>query len=376
MSAGVRVINLEDFQPLNRWKLRSLGQRVQTWLQRGFQVTLLGRREDLAYFSFVNGLPLEDEPVEIHRPVMLQEVLDLLQVHPGMVVVDATAGAGGHAEALARAVGPEGLLVALDRDPEMVRLARQRLQPYPQARVLHADFARLPQILDNLGLAEVHAVLFDLGLSSYHLDHAGRGFTFRKPEPLDLRFDPGEGRPAAWYLNRAPRPFLEAVLRLYGEEPLARRLARAITEARQRHPIETTEDLNALMDRWVSAHRRARTRARVYQALRILVNRELERIALGLAGALEVLSRNGRLAILSYHSLEDRLAKALKDLQGVEPLTRKPLRPRDTEILQNPRARSAKLRAYRKTGAVDRGETVRHYLLSLVPRPGGHLDGL
>ncbi len=376
MATGVRVVNLDDFQPLSRWKLLSLGRQVQAWVQRGFQVTLLGRREDLAYFSLVNGVPLDDEPAEIHRPVMLSEVLDYLQVQPGMVVVDATAGAGGHTEALARAVGPRGKVIALDRDPEMVRLAQKRLQAYPQAQVLHADFARLPEVLAQLGLQEVHAVLFDLGLSSYHLDRAGRGFTFRKAEPLDLRFDPQEGRPASWYLNRAPRPFLEAVFRLYGEEPLARRLAQAITQARERRPLETTDDLNALIDRWVPVHRRARTRARVYQALRILVNRELDRVAEGLAGALEVLSRNGRLVILSYHSLEDRLAKALKDLQGVEPLTRKPLRPQDTEIRRNPRARSAKLRAYRKTGELDRGEVIRHYLRSFVPHPGGHLDVL
>ncbi len=376
MNTGVRVIDLAELQPLSRWKLLALGRQVETWLRRGFQVTLLGRREDLAYFSLVNGFPLNDEPAEVHRPVMLSEVLEFLQPRAGSVVVDATAGAGGHTEALAQAVGPRGRVIALDRDPDLVRIARQRLRTYPQVQVLQADFADLPRILRELGIQEVQGVLFDLGLSSYHLDHAGRGFTFRKTEPLDLRFDPSEGHPAAWYLNRAPQPFLEAVLRLYGEEPLARRLARAIVEARQRRPLETTEDLNALIDRWVPVHRRTRTRARVYQALRILVNRELDRVAEGLAGALEVLSRNGRLVILSYHSLEDRMAKALKNLEGLEPLTRKPLRPQDTEIRRNPRARSAKLRAYRKTGEVERGETLRAYLRSFVPHPGGHLDVL
>ena len=164
------------------------------------------------------------------------------------------------------------------------------------------------------------------------------------------------------------------MFRLYGEEPLARRLARAIVEARERHPLETTDDLNALIDRWVPVHRRARTRARVYQALRILVNRELDRVAEGLAHALNLLSRNGRLVVLSYHSLEDRLAKALKHLEGVEPLTKKPVRPQETEIRRNPRARSAKLRAYRKTGAIDRGEVVLAYLRSFVPHPAGDLD--
>ncbi len=369
-----RVIDLEALQPLSRWKLRALGRRVQEWLHRGFQVTVLGRPEDLAYFSLVNGMPLADEPAEVHRPVMLQEVLEYLQPRPGQIVVDATAGAGGHAEALAQAVGPEGRLVALDRDPEMVRLARKRLKPYPWAQVLHADFAQLPEVLTSLGIQEVHGILFDLGLSSFHLDHAGRGFTFRRNEPLDLRFDPSEGRPASWYLQRAPVPFLEQVLRLYGEEPLARRLARAIGEARERHPLETTADLNALIDRWVPVHRRVRTRARVYQALRILVNQELDRVAEGLARALTLLSRNGRLVVLSYHSLEDRLAKALKDLEGLEPLTKKPLRPQEDEIRRNPRARSAKLRAYRKTGALDREEIVLAYLRSFVPRPDRNLD--
>ncbi len=370
----LREVNLEDFRPLSRWKLLTLGRQIQDWLRRGFQVTVLGRPQDLAYFSLVNGVPLDDEPAEIHRPVMLQEVLDFLQARPGAVIVDATAGAGGHTEALARTVGPEGRIIALDRDPEMVRLAQKRLRPYPWVQVLHADFARLPEVLQDLGVQEIHGVLFDLGLSSYHLDQAGRGFTFRRPEPLDLRFDPSEGRPASWYLNRAPQPFLEAVFRLYGEEPLARRLARAIVEARERHPLETTDDLNALIDRWVPVHRRARTRARVYQALRILVNRELDRVAEGLAHALNLLSRNGRLVILSYHSLEDRLAKALKHLEGVEPLTKKPVRPQETEIRRNPRARSAKLRAYRKTGAMDRGEVVLAYLRSFVPHPAGDLD--
>jgi 16S rRNA (cytosine1402-N4)-methyltransferase len=304
---------------------------------------------------------------QVHRPVMLQQVVEGLAPRPGGVIVDATVGLGGHAEALLLAEASLRL-VGLDVDPAAVTLASRRLERFGErARVVRASYWDLDETLDTLGLARVDGVLFDLGLSSLQLDTASRGFSFRDDAVLDMRFS-GEGVTAAELLARVSEVELARILRDFGEEPRARRVARAIVRSRLREPIRTTGQLHRVV-RSVLGGARGRTdpATRTFQALRIATNRELEGITPALDAAAARLAPEGRLVAIAFHSLEDRLVKqAMRRLAGrcicppgtvvcqcepremLEILTPRPLRPDESEMQSNPRARSARLRAARR----------------------------
>jgi len=287
----------------------------------------------------------------LHRPVLLAEVLRHLAPERGGLFVDATVGPGGHAEAIL-AASPAARVVGFDRDAASLAVARQRLALFGDRVRLHqTDFRDLAREARALGIEMVDGILFDLGLSSLQLERSGRGFTFQADEPLDMRYDTTRPGTAAELLRRAPEPELVRILREYGEERAARRIARRIVLARGRAPLATTGALARLVAAAIPAGRRPRRihpATRTFQALRIAVNDELGALEAALPQAAALLGPGGRLAVISFHSLEDRLVKtAFRRLaaQGAfSLLTPKPVGPSRAEVQANPRARSAKLR--------------------------------
>jgi 16S rRNA (cytosine1402-N4)-methyltransferase len=313
-----------------------------------------------------------------HQPVMVDRVTELLRPRPGGVYVDATLGLGGHAERLLERSAPDGRVVGLDRDPAALALAGQRLAwAGERLTTVAASFAELGAVADRLGLDAVDGVLYDLGVSSLQLDEPERGFSYRADAPLDMRMDPTSGITAAEVLATYPRAELARVLRELGEERFAGRIARFIDEARRRAPIATTGQLVELVKAAVPAAARRtgpHPARRAFQALRIEVNRELDALEASLPQAIDLLAPGGRLVVLAYHSLEDRIVKrALAEAAGrpaegpprlpVDPpaaaparvavLTRRPETPGPAEVAANPRAESAKLRAAEKLQPAD-----------------------
>jgi 16S rRNA (cytosine1402-N4)-methyltransferase len=288
-----------------------------------------------------------------HVPVLSAEVLDLLRPAAGEVFVDATLGAGGHTRLLAQRLLPGGRLIALDRDPDMIELARPRLEGLP-VTLVHANFDRLSDVLAGHGLQRVDGILADLGVCSDQLDDAGRGLSFSQEGPLDMRLDPGSGEPASALLRRLSERDLADLFWRYGEERFSRRIARRVVEERRRTPLETTGQLADLVRRCVPRPRPGRRpgidpATRVFQALRIAVNDELGALDRLLAALPGCIRPGGRVALISFHSLEDRRVKqALRQRETWEELTRKPVQVGDEEVRRNPRARSAKLRAARR----------------------------
>jgi 16S rRNA (cytosine1402-N4)-methyltransferase len=288
-----------------------------------------------------------------HVPVLLEETLELLAVKPGGLWVDGTLGAGGHAEAVLRATAPDGRLVGLDRDAEALERARARLLPFAaRVRLEHADYREIPE---QIGDERASGILLDLGVSSLQLDDAERGFSFQREGPLDMRIDRSTRGTAAELVNRMRERELADLIHEYGEEPFARRIARAIVRARESEPIETTTRLAEIVRRAVPRSRRPglHPATRTFQALRIRTNRELDGLGEAIERAAACLRPRGRLVVIAFHSLEDRAAKqAFRSLapRGFSLLTRKPLRPGEAETRRNPRARSARLRA------LERGE--------------------
>jgi len=278
---------------------------------------------------------------------MLDEVLQWLDPRPGAVIVDGTLGGGGHTAALAERVGPAGRVVALDRDPEAVDQARSGLAHLPVEPV-HASFADVPEVLAGLGVGAVDGVVLDLGVSSLQLADRQRGFSFAAEGPLDLRFDPTAGQPAWRLLERLSAEHLADVIYRYGEERYSRRIARAVVEARRSAPIRTATELAGLVRRCVPRRpggQRIDPATRTFQALRIAVNDELKSLETALRRVPDCLGPRGRMAVISFHSLEDRRVKrAFGADERLEVLTRRPVRPMDREVDANPRARSAKLR--------------------------------
>jgi 16S rRNA (cytosine1402-N4)-methyltransferase len=306
-----------------------------------------------------------------HVPVLRDEVLEALRVREGGIYVDATVGGGGHAAALLARLGPRGRLLALDRDPQAVAAVRARFGDDPRVHIHHAAFSRLGEIVAGEGLTgKVDGILFDLGVSSPQLDEAARGFSFRTEGPLDMRMDPQSGEPASAWIARAAAQEIERVLREYGEERYARRIARAIVRARAEAPITTTTRLAAIVRGALPASAAREPgqdpATRSFQAIRIYVNRELEELAAALPQAVAALAPGGRLAVVSFHSLEDRLVKRFMRAEAAGerlpeklPVTAaevacrarprlrclgKPVRPSAAECQRNPRARSAVLR--------------------------------
>jgi 16S rRNA (cytosine1402-N4)-methyltransferase len=289
-----------------------------------------------------------------HLPVLPEEVLTFLAPAPGAIVVDATVGAGGHARLIAERIAPGGQLIGLDQDPAMLDLARPRLTGLP-ATLLHANFDRLREALDELGLAAVDGVLADLGFCSDQMDDPERGLSFSQPGPLDMRLDPTQGEPASALLRRLNERDLADLIYQYGEERFSRRIARRIVEARRTRPLETTEELAELVRRSVPRPKGRRPAidpaTRTFQALRIAVNDELGALDRLLEQLPRCLKPGGRAVLISFHSLEDRRVKtAFRDRTLWEALTRKPVQASEEEVQKNPRARSAKLRAARTQG--------------------------
>jgi 16S rRNA (cytosine1402-N4)-methyltransferase len=284
-----------------------------------------------------------------HVPVLTAEALQHLQPDHGGVFVDCTVGLGGHASALLAAGATR--LIGLDRDRDALTLAHAALSPWDErVTLIHADYRTLDPVLDGLGVSLVDGALADLGVSSMQFDEPGRGFSFQRDEPLDMRMDRTAGDAAADLVARSSEEDLADAIFRFGEERFSRRIARAIVYARREAPIDTTGRLAAIVRRAIP--RRGSMRidpaTRTFQALRIWVNRELDGLDRFLESAARRLRRGARLVVISFHSLEDRIVKhtfrALAQSEVVKVLTKKPIRPTDEEVRRNPRARSAKLR--------------------------------
>jgi 16S rRNA (cytosine1402-N4)-methyltransferase len=303
-----------------------------------------------------------------HQTVLLEEAIDALAIRADGVYVDATFGRGGHSRLILDRLGPRGRLIALDRDPEAVAAATR----ISDARfdMVHASFAELAGVLDRLGLEGVDGVLLDLGVSSPQLDAAARGFSFRRDGPLDMRMDTSRGQTAAQWLETASEVQIREVIRDYGEERFAKQIAKAIVAARQREHVVTTGQLADIVGAAVRTRERNKDPAtRTFQAVRIYLNQELAHLSLALPQILELLNPGGRIAVISFHSLEDRIVKQfmrraaradvpirlpLRERELPQPRLRligKPVRPSADEIAANPRARSATLRVAERTGA-------------------------
>jgi 16S rRNA (cytosine1402-N4)-methyltransferase len=291
----------------------------------------------------------------MHVPVMLHEVVEFLNLRPDGIYIDATLGGGGHAEAVLRSL-KGGKVLGIDRDPQMVEQARERLAAADgRLIVLQGNFAEIDSLHAQTGLPPADGMLADLGLSSIQLEDASRGFSFDRPGPLDMRMDPRSSPTAAELVNQSRERDLADLIFHFGEERHSRRIARAITGAR---PIQSTTSLAQVVMRAIpfrAGHHHLHPATRTFLALRLAVNQELENLAQFLARALSVLSPQGRLVVLSFHSLEDRLVKqAFQRWRSnglAKVLTPKPLRPSEQEVRANPRSRSAKLRAAEKIAA-------------------------
>jgi 16S rRNA (cytosine1402-N4)-methyltransferase len=291
----------------------------------------------------------------MHVPVMLHEVVEFLNLRPDGIYIDATLGGGGHAEAVLRSL-KGGKVLGIDRDPQMVEQARERLAAADgRLIVLQGNFAEIDSLHAQTGLPPADGMLADLGLSSIQLEDASRGFSFDRPGPLDMRMDPRSSPTAAELVNQSRELDLADLIFHFGEERHSRRIARAITGAR---PIQSTTSLAQVVMRAIpfrAGHHHLHPATRTFLALRLAVNQELDNLAQFLARALSVLSPQGRLVVLSFHSLEDRLVKqAFQRWRSnglAKVLTPKPLRPSEQEVRANPRSRSAKLRAAEKIAA-------------------------
>ena len=305
-----------------------------------------------------------------HRPVLLQDVITSLQPTPGQAFIDATLGGGGYARALMDRLRPGGVLLGLDRDATAIeRFARELVPPDITVMLEHTNFAQLDRAAERLE-RPVNGVVFDLGLSSLQLDDPQRGFSFQLDGPLDMRMDRSQPWTAADLLNREPESELRRILRDYGQERWAARIAQRIVERRRGTPLKTTKDLvdvvAGAIPRGAWPHD-IHVATRTFQAIRIAVNRELEAIEKGLRAAITVLASGGRVGVVSFHSLEDRIAKNLFNVEAtdcicppqapvcicghrrsVRVVTRKPITPSEAEVRHNPRSRSAKLRVAEK----------------------------
>jgi 16S rRNA (cytosine1402-N4)-methyltransferase len=304
-----------------------------------------------------------------HQPVMVREVMNYLAPAPGSVIVDCTLGGAGHSRVIAAMIGPQGVLIGIDRDREALQAASEALSDAScRVSLVHGDYGDIESLIGSLGYPAPDGVLFDFGVSSHQLDAAERGFTYREDAPLDMRMDQEVRLTAADIVNTASVQDLETIISDYGEERWARRIARRIAQERQEAPILTTgrlvQVILASIPAGAAAHDGPHPARRTFQALRIAVNDELGSVRRGTAGAVRAAARGARIVALSYHSLEDRIVKELFRAKerpcscppslpacvcgrrrALEVATRRPIRPSEDEVQVNPRARSAKLRA-------------------------------
>jgi len=292
---------------------------------------------------------------------MLSEVLNFLNIREGATLVDGTVGHGGHAKAMLTAAGEKGTLVAMDWDETMLKKAEENLKDVPGRKFfVHADFRLMPKVLQELHISGVDGILLDFGVSIEHFEEVSRGFSFLADAPLDMRMDRSAKETAASFLNRSSQGEIERVLREYGGERWANRIARAIVRRRKEGRMRRTQDLvDAVFEAVPAKYREKRIHpaTRTFQAIRIAVNRELQGLQEGIVNAALCLNMGGRMVTLSYHSGEDREAKfafrILTKEYGFETLTPRPVRPSSEEVRENPTSRSARLRAIERTTRVD-----------------------
>ncbi|MFH1622092.1 MAG: 16S rRNA (cytosine(1402)-N(4))-methyltransferase RsmH [Candidatus Omnitrophota bacterium] len=292
-----------------------------------------------------------------HRPVMLKEVLSFLKLKNGMVVVDATVGMGGHAIEMVKQIAPKGRLIGIDRDKESLEIAKQRLSEYSsQCTFVYDNFCNIDDILTSLNVKHIDAAFLDLGISSFQLDNPLRGFSFTNEGPLDMRMDKSSSTSAFDLVNNLSQQEIASILWRFGQERFSNRIAKMIIRHREESVINTTTELANLIAKAISRSRgcyhRIHPATRTFQALRIAVNQELESLEIFLKKIAKFLNRKGRVCIISFHSLEDRIAKInfrnLAKTEEFKLIVKKPLVPQDEEIKLNPRSRSAKLRVLEK----------------------------
>lgn len=304
------------------------------------------------------GVLLRD--VQRHVPVLVREIVEYLQCGQGKIFLDCTVGMGGHAEAILKASEPDGRLMGLDWDETALKVANERLSVFGRrVTLIREDFAGLESLLETQGIQQADGILFDLGVSSLQLSDPERGFSFQYEGPLDMRMDRRIRRMAADWVNRMPARALMDVLYQYGEERFSGRITRAIIRERAKRPIRTTRQLADIVVRAVPASKRLRRlhpATRTFQALRILVNHELEDLSNTIRMAVRRLCPGGRICMIAFHSLEDRIVKQTfremaKESGIIRIITRKPVRPSAQEVDRNPRSRSARLRVAEKVAA-------------------------
>ena len=291
----------------------------------------------------------------MHLPVLLKETIEILNPQPNENFIDATFGEGGHSLQILERNKPQGKVLGIEIDKEIYERNKERFKEVKRLILVNDSYTRLKEIIKENQFFEIKGILFDLGMCTFHLEESGRGFTYKKNEPLDMRFDLNQDLRAADILNYYSYNDLEKILREYGEERYASRIARAIIERRKEKKFETTFDLIDLLKKVLPKNydnHRLPFPTRTFQALRIAVNNELDNLKKGISEALEVLKEGGVIVVISFHSLEDRIIKnffkeSQKQNKG-EILTKKPLTPSKEEVINNPKASSAKLRAFKK----------------------------
>lgn len=285
-----------------------------------------------------------------HKPVLLQEVIEFLQPEPNKIFVDATVGQGGHAEALLQKALPVVRLLAIDRDQSNLQIAKERLKKYGKAVEYVCDsYANLKSHAHNHKFSNVNGILLDIGFSSVHIDDGTRGFSFQNSGPLDMRYNRTQKLTAQKIISEWDEDDLAEIFRKYGEEKQARKIAQTIVQERRKVKISTTDELADLVLKVIPRRGKTHPATKIFQALRIAVNDELGQLEKALPQAVELLASKGRLAIISFHSLEDRIVKNfLKSCPDLTVITKKPVTPSKEELKANPRSRSAKLRVAEK----------------------------
>lgn len=288
-----------------------------------------------------------------HIPVMLNELIEYLNPQKGQTILDCTVGCGGHAQAVLKVIGASGRFIGVDRDSEALKVAQNRLSNFPNISLIQANFRNIDTILKGAGIDKVDGIIFDVGVSSLHLNSPERGFSIRHNGPLDMRMDKGMRLSAFDLVNFMPETDLCEIFKKYGEERWHRRIARAIVRERKKTRIATTAQLSALIAGVVPGrYGRIHPATRTFQALRIAVNDELEALREALPKCSDLVFPGRRICVISFHSLEDRIVKEqfrnLSREGQLQLITKKPVVPTDQEIVQNPRARSAKLRVGEK----------------------------
>jgi len=290
----------------------------------------------------------------LHLPVLVEEILGFLDPKEGQIFVDGTLGLGGHAKAILNHINKIALLIGVDVDPKSLEIATKNLKDFgDRVRLIRSSYVDIPEVLVSEEIEKVDAILLDLGLSSFQLEHSGRGFSFTRDEPLDMRMDPSISVTASDMVNKLPFEQLAQLIRTYGEERWAKKIAKTIVKKRRKSPIVSSKQLADIVALAIPRKyhpRRIHPATKTFQALRIAVNRELDQIKEALLRLPDCLKQGGKIAIISFHSLEDRLVKhAFKHDPRLKVLTKKPITATDDEISHNPRSRSAKLRVAQRT---------------------------